>query len=270
MGASIGRALVARRACRRVLGVSRKRATLRAAMRLRAAHETLRDPAEACARADLVILATPARTIARLIPVAASVMKPGSLLTDVGSTKGEICRRAEGSLRRSGIRFIGGHPMAGQSGSGPLSSNPRLFSRRPYVITPTRTTRPGDVRLASELARAVGAVPLRLDPAAHDRAVALISHMPHVLAVALVLQAAASGTSLPLRLAAGSFKGATRVASSDTDMLLDILLTNRSATGRSLSAFRSLLRSFERAIQRGDESWLRRRLSHARRIRNRV
>ncbi len=267
MGASIGRALVSRRACRRVIGVSRKPATLAAARKLHSTHETTRDLADACGRADLVLLATPARTILRLIPSAAAAMRPGTLLVDVGSTKGAICRRAATALKRTGVRFVGGHPMSGQSGSGPRSSDPFLFEGRPFVIMPVRGTRASDLRLAAELASAVGAVPTRVDPDAHDRAVSLISHLPHVIAVALVLQAAEAGSPVPLRLAAGSFKGATRVAASDIDMLLDILLTNAAATSDSISRFRKRLLAFERAIRSRKERWLRGRLTRARRIR---
>jgi prephenate dehydrogenase len=200
MGASIGRVLVARRSCRRVIGVSRKPRTRRVALRLRAAHEATGDFDAACARADLVLLATPARTILRQVQAAASVMKPGSLLIDVGSTKGAICRRAASALHNTGVRFVGGHPMAGHSGSGPLSSDPALFRNSPFVLSPVAGTRPADLRLAAELAAAVQARTILLDPDVHDRAVALSSHLPHVIAVALMLQAAGNASRLPLRL----------------------------------------------------------------------
>jgi prephenate dehydrogenase len=270
MGASIGRTLVARRACRRVIGVSRKARTRIAALRLRAAHEATRDFDAACARADIVLLATPARTILRQIPAAAAAMKPGALLVDVGSTKDVICRRAKESLQGTGIRFVGGHPMAGQSGSGPLSSDPSLFKGHPFVLSPVSGTTPADLRLATELATAVSAVPIRLNPGAHDRAVALISHLPHVIAVALMLQASGKSSRLPLRLAAGSFKGATRVAASDTDMLLDILLTNGRATGNAIAAFRKRLAALEKAIRKSDEPFLRRQLVRSRRLREKL
>jgi len=264
MGASIGRALVARRACRSVIGVARKRSTLLAAADLRAAHLVTDELAAACAEADLVILATPARTILRQIPAVAAAMKRGSLLVDVGSSKGTICRAAVKALRGTGIQFVGGHPMAGRTGSGPRSSDPGLFRGRPFVLCPVPGTSPASIGLASETATALQARPVRLDPVAHDRAVALASHLPHAIAVALVLLAAADRSGLALRLAAGSFAGATRVAASDTDMLLDILLTNSSETARSISSFRHVLSSLESAIRCRDEAVLRRLLSKAR------
>jgi prephenate dehydrogenase len=270
MGASIGRALVARRACRRVIGVARKARTRSEALRLGAVHEATRDFNAACSRADFVLLATPARTILRQIPAAAAAMKPGSLLVDVGSTKGVICRCAAASLRGTRVRFVGGHPMAGQSGSGPLSSDPALFKGRPFVLSPIAGTKPADLRLAAELASAVQAVQVRLDPDAHDRAEALVSHLPHVIAVALMLQASGKYSRRPLRLAAGSFLGATRVAASDTDMLLDILLTNNRATAKAISAFRKCLSTLEKAIRRSDEHILRRHLVHSRLLREKL
>jgi len=270
MGASIGRALIGRRACRRVIGVSRKTSTLRAALRLRAAHEVTRDLESACSRADIVLLATPARTILRLIQPAATSMKPGSLLIDVGSTKGIICRQAASIAQKTGVRFIGGHPMSGQSGSGPLSSDPGLFRGRPFVLSPVASSGPSDIALASRLARAVGAIPILIDPVVHDQIVARISHLPHVIAVALVLLAASSGNSLPFRLAAGSFKGATRVAAADTDMLTDILLTNSRATCSAIDDFRRILLRLEKLIRTMDERRLVKLLVAARSIRSRI
>lgn len=267
IGASIGRALVARRACRRVIGVSRRASTLRTALRLRAAHEACRDFASACARADLVVLATPARTILRQIPRVASSAKPGTLVMDVGSTKGEILRRASAALTHRGIPFVGGHPMAGRSGSGPSSSDPRLFAGHPFILAPAAGVPANAFRLAKELARAVDSRVLQLDPRAHDDAAALISHLPHVLAVSLMLAAAQDRSGLAFRLAAGSFRGATRVAASDTTMLLDILLTNRRAIGRSLARFLGVLKRTGRLIRQGRESALRRDLAAARHLR---
>ena len=267
MGASIGRAFVARRACRSVLGVARKKKTLLAAVDLHAAHFVTDKLSAACADADLVLLATPARTILRQLPVVAAAMKRGSVLIDVGSSKGAICRAAAKALHGAGVQFVGGHPMAGRSGCGPGSSDPDLFRGCPFVLCPIAGTRPDSLRLAAEVAAAVRARPVRLDPSAHDRAVSLVSHLPHVIAVALVLQAAGDRSGLALHLAAGSFLGATRVAATDTDMLLDILLTNSPEIVLSLVSFRRLLGMIESSIRRGDVAVLRRLLSKARSFR---
>jgi prephenate dehydrogenase len=270
IGGSIGRALVAGRACRRVIGVSRRPSTLRAALRLRAAHETTRDLAAACARADLVILATPVRTILRQIPAAARALRPGALLMDVGSAKAEVMRAAGRACRGRGAAFAGGHPMAGTEGSGIAASNPALFRGRPFVLTGTRALRPGHRRLLAALLRALGARPAPIDARDHDVAVARISHLPHVLAAALLETAAADRTGLAFRLAAGSFRSATRVAAADTDMLLDLLLANRGPVARSIGDFARRLRSFGGALRRGDATALRRRLAAARRRRTRL
>jgi prephenate dehydrogenase len=264
MGASIGRALIARRACRLVTGAARKASTRRTALRLRAAHRATDDLTEACDGADLVILATPARTILRQIYAAVAAMKPGSLLIDVGSSKGLICRTGSSAVRGTDIGFIGGHPMAGQSGSGPSSSDPGLFTGRPFVLCPAPGTRPSHKRMAAELVAAVRARSIVIDPSAHDRAVALISHLPHAIAVALIKLAADEPTRLPLRLAAGSFACATRVATSDTDMLLDLLLTNAQAVSKSIAEFQRILGSISGLIRRGQEAKLRRLLAKAR------
>jgi prephenate dehydrogenase len=266
IGASLGRALVARRACRRVLGVSRKPETIREALRLRAAHEASADFDGSCRKADLVLLATPIRTILRLIPRAASAMTPGSLLMDTGSTKRDILSAASACLPL-GVRFVGGHPMAGRSGSGPSTSDPRLFAGRPFVLTPGPQSGRRPDRLAVELASAVGAKPLTLSAAVHDDAVALISHLPHAIAVALVLEAKYDPGQWPLRLAAGSFMSATRVASTDTDMLLDIFMTNRTSIVRRIRQFRESLRRMETWIRLGKEKELETAIRKAREIR---
>lgn len=267
IGASIGRALVRRRACRRVIGVSRKPSTLRAARRLRAAHVVTRDVAAACAAADLVILAAPVRTILRLIPAAARTLRPGSLLLDVGSTKGAVLRVAARACRRRGIDFVGGHPMAGGTGSGPESSSPRLFQGRPFVLAPPPGARVPAQALA--LVRALGAYPVVLSASAHDAAVARVSHLPHLLALSL-MQEAAAGRGPALRLAAGSFRSATRVAASDPELVLDILLTNRRAIGGAADRFIGRLRRVARAVRGGNEAALRRWLVEARVLRRRL
>lgn len=270
IGASIGRALVGRRACRRVVGVSRRAATLRAARRVRAADIVSRDLAGACGRADIVILAAPVRTILRLLPAAARAMRPGSLLLDVGGTKGEILRRAAPACRGRGVDFIGGHPMAGGVGRGPLSSTPRLFNGRPFVLVPAQGTRPRARALAADLVRALRARPIALTAEDHDAAVALVSHLPHVLALGLMQEAAADRRRLALRLAAGSFRSATRVAAGDPDLLLDIFLTNRRALGRATERYLARVRRIARAVRAGDEGSLRRWLEAARRARVRL
>jgi prephenate dehydrogenase len=267
IGASIGRVLVARRACRRVIGVSRKASTLRDALQLRAAHEATRDLARACARADVVILATPVRTILRQIPSVSGFMKPGSLLMDVGSTKGEILRCADEHCGWRRIRFVGGHPMSGHSGSGPSSSDPALFDGHPFVLIPAPRAGSRTIRIAAELVHVLGARIVRMDADVHDGTVALISHLPHVIAIGLMLEAAAERPGSSFRLAAGSFRDATRVAASDTDMLLDIFLTNRRAIGKSILSFGKRLLKTGLDILTGDEKELRRTLALAGRLR---
>jgi prephenate dehydrogenase len=267
IGASLGRALVKRRLCRLVLGVSRRPGTIRRALRLRSAHRVTLDLHAACKQADIVMLAAPVRIILSLIPESASSMKPGSLLMDVGSTKTEIFKHATAACLKTGVQFIGGHPMAGHTGTGPSSSDPELFTGRPFILSPSPNARRSSIHLAVELARSIGAIPIRINAKQHDASVALISHLPHVIALALVLEAGIRSNQLALRLAAGSFLSATRVALSDSQMLLDIIMTNRKYILSSIRRFRASLDRLSSTIRRGDDQRMYQMILKARRIR---
>ncbi len=241
IGSSLAAALKRRRLAR-VIGISRRRATIREALRRR-----IIDATGDFDRADIVVLATPVRTLmSQLRPIAAR-MKPGAILTDVGSTKEAIVRAARG------LRFVPGHPMAGSERAGIAGCDPDLFVGRPWVLLPG----PGRDEIA-RLVRGVGAKPAFLESAAeHDRIVAECSHLPHLMAYALM------GLGADPRYTGGSFRDATRVAISDIDMVLDFLVTNRHLKG--------VVRRFARELMRlagADEAALRKALvrAHDRRI----
>ncbi len=205
IGASLAAALKKRRLAR-VVGISRRPATVREALQRR-----LIDEAGDVDTADVVVLATPVRTLISQLKPAARRMKRGAILTDVGSTKEAIVHAAKG------LRFVPGHPMAGSEKAGIAGCDPDLFVGRPWVLLPG----PGRDVIA-RLVRGVGAKPVFLASAAeHDRIVAECSHLPHLMAYALM------GLGADLRYTGGSFRDATRVALSDVEMVLDFLLTNR-------------------------------------------
>jgi prephenate dehydrogenase len=190
-------------------------------------------PAAAIEDADLVILAGPAPvTITHLDDLAGpwrSALAPDAVITDVASTKSLICARAE----THGLRFVGGHPMAGRESSGYDAAQPDLFDDRPWVVVPTRDDRA--VGRVEELVRAVGARPVRLGAAEHDEAVAAISHLPLVVAAALVESVAGrpdatrDGWDTASMLAATGWRDMTRLARGEVEMGSGILTTNRSA-----------------------------------------
>jgi prephenate dehydrogenase len=213
---------------------------LRQARRANAVAAGEATPERAAARADVVFLAAPPRANLSLLERLARVLARDTVLSDVGSVKRPIVRRA----RRLGLlAFVGGHPMAGAEGSGFAASTPDLFRGRHWILTPSRSA-PRSLGAVRSLVRAVGARPVVLSAAEHDRAVAFLSHAPQVAAWALLQ--AARGDAVAARclaLAGPGFRDMTRLARSPRPLWREILVQNRSevdraiaALGRSLSA----------------------------------
>lgn len=184
------------------------------------------DLAEAITPADLVVLATPVRTILALIPQVSSLLRPGTLLLDIGSTKTAIMT-AMASLP-PGVEGIGGHPLCGKEIAGLTAAQGDLYQGKVFVLTPRPQTSPAALTLAQGLVQAIGARPQVLTPEHHDRLVAAISHLPYLESAALAQIAAERATADPLVwwLAASGFRDTSRLAASDVTMMLDILLTN--------------------------------------------
>jgi prephenate dehydrogenase len=258
IGGSFAAALTKRRLAR-VIGVTRRPETARRALRMKILAEAGTD-LDALSAADVVVLATPVRTLLRQIPDVAARVRPGAILTDVGSTKAQIV----GALRRAATRVtvVAGHPMAGNERAGLDGCDERVFEQRPWVLI-------GDRRKAALLERLVAGVGARptwmKSPLDHDLQVARVSHIPYLLAYALL------GTPVDaIRVCGNSFRDATRVAASDPDMVLDFLLTNATPIRRSGRELKARLDELLRAIDRGDAAGLRRTLVRARLLRSQL
>ena len=188
--------------------------------------------AEAVAGADLIIFATPVRnTLTLLRELAILPLLPGCIITDVGSTKSEVCQVASDLLPPS-VHFIGGHPMAGSEKSGVKAANERLFDNAVFVLSPLEDTRDDVVQKMVAMVEQIQAQPLVLEADLHDRIVAAISHVPHIIAAQLVDQVAhlskhTERGELYTKLAAGGFRSVTRIASGSATMWRDIVLSNR-------------------------------------------
>ena len=262
IGGSLAAALT-RRGLARVIGITRRPATARRARRLGLLADASTNPEDA-AGADLVFLATPVRTLLRQVPDFARIAGPESILSDVGSTKAAVVR-AFRTLPSPRPTLIAGHPMAGNERAGLDGVDPGLFHGRPWVLIPVR---PADRRrgaLLERLIRGIGAKPHWMNsPEDHDYKVACVSHVPHLLAYALM------GTpEAAVRVCGNSFRDATRVAASDVDMVLDFLLTNGSlprASGDLIRRLKSLLG----ALSRRDISAVRALLGRARSRRTKI
>ena len=213
------------------------------------------DLREGVAEADVVILATPVRTIISMIHNRiGSYLRSNTLLIDIGSTKEDICT-AMGTLP-IGVQAVGGHPMTGKEQSGIEASDPALFRGRPFVLCPTRRTTPATRLRALALVEALEAVAIEMEAHRHDRLVAAISHLPYLLSAALVATVAEEGRSdeAVWQLAAGGFRDTSRLAASDLAMMSDILSTNTQAVATLLALFRMQLAMIEvRLISRDEQ-----------------
>ncbi|MCX6028752.1 MAG: prephenate dehydrogenase [Chloroflexi bacterium] len=245
----------------RITGVSRRAETLAAALASGAVDAVTSDLAAGVADADVVVLATPGRTILRQLPQVGRHAKTGALILDLGSTKAEIC--AAMADLPAGLQPVGGHPMCGKEIAGFAAAEAGLFRDRPFVLCPLPRTAAAALEQARLLACAVGARPIVLDPATHDRAAAAISHLPYAVSVALVNAVAAADDPLAWSLAASGFRDTSRLAASDVEMMLDILLTNREAVLDWLDAFAGQLAALRAALSAHDEDALRSQLTAA-------
>lgn len=258
MGASLGYDLRGR--VRRVTGVVRRPEAVAATEASGCVDEATVDARAAAAEADLVVLATPVRTILRQIEELGPLMQPGAVLIDMGSTKTAICR-AMAALPEH-VQPVGGHPMCGKEVAGLEAAEPGLYRGCTFVLCPLPRTASQALELAQALVARIHARPLILDPERHDQLVAAISHLPYLSASALVahVMSVAEEDERVWEVAASGFRDASRVAASDVRMMLDILLTNSSAVMNALDDFADQIAGLRRALAAGDEALLTRQL----------
>ena len=262
MGGSLAGALRGR--CREVVGVARRGETIELALARGLIDRGTTELSEGVGQADVVVLATPVRTIVRQIAEIGPLLPGGCLLMDLGSAKVPIV--AEMARLPEWVEPLGGHPMCGREVSGVEAAELTLYRGATFILTPLPRTSDAALALGCQLAEAVGSRPLIMDAERHDRLVAVVSHLPYLMASALVGTADAAAAFDPLvwQVAATGFNGCARLAGSDVVMMLDILLTNRQAVLRAVSDFQDKLGELARLVEAVDETELRARLSAAR------
>jgi len=236
----------------RVLGVGRNPASLERAVALGLIDEAV-SAENAAARADLVMLATPVGalgdTLRRMLPH----LRPGALLTDAGSTKSEVIAAARQALGGQIGCFVPGHPIAGAERTGPEAADPGLYRGRRVILTPLPENSAGDVARVARAWEACGARVSDMDADAHDRVLASVSHLPHLLSAVYMEQVARAGDArLRLDTAGSGFRDFTRIAAGSPEMWRDIFLSNREAMLQELAGLRAGLDRAERAIAEGD------------------
>ena len=260
IGGSIGLALKARKRAGRVIGVGRSPASLAEAKRLHAIDEASTDLAAAVAVADLVVVATGVASIPGILDQVDAAARPGTLVTDAGSTKARIVaawekgrslrgrRKSGSSLRGRQARFVGAHPVAGSHRRGPAAADPQLFQGRVTIVTPAAATPPADVEAITDFWSALGSTVATMTPRDHDRILAMTSHAPHVVAAAVA--AATPAEARPFT--AGGWRDTTRIAAGDPELWADILLDNAPAVARALSRIAGVTEKILDALESND------------------
>lgn len=252
LGGSLAKAARAHAIAREIVGIGRDEGRMRPAVTDGTLDGATTDLAAGLRGADRVVLAATVLANEQLLPALWQAAAAGAIVTDVGSTKRGIVAAAERLVPgRRDVLFVGSHPMAGSEKAGYAVSRADLFQGATVVVTPGESSTPAAVKSVSELWSAVGARVVTLEPEAHDRAVAAISHLPHMVAWALV-DAVARFEPDAFDVAARGFKDTTRIAASDPDVWREILLANRDAVTASVAAFRVALDDLERLVARGD------------------
>jgi prephenate dehydrogenase len=208
---------------------------------------------------DLAVVAAPVAALPAQVAAVLDASDNGTTVTDVGSTKGAVTGHVVDG------RFIGGHPVCGSEAHGPAHANGELFRGATWFLTPVAATDPERYRTLHSFVAALGAVPVAVDPSAHDRLVALTSHLPHALANVLLNQAGAARVDGHEALAAagGSLRDMTRVAGANPRIWVDIFLDNADALAVALAEHRRRIEQLERALADGDAGFLARWIAEA-------
>jgi prephenate dehydrogenase len=259
MGGSLAGALRGR--CRSVVGVTRREETIETALARGLMDRGTTDLARGVCEVDAVVLATPVRVILRQLAEIGPLLPEGCLLMDLGSTKAQIVARM--AQLPDHVQPLGGHPMCGREVSGIEAADPALYQGGTFILTPLPRTSEAALALGRALVEAVGACPLVLEPERQDYLVATVSHLPYLLACALVSTADATTSADPAawEIVAGGFRDTSRVAGSDVTMMVDILLTNRAEVLKALDVYQAQLHNLTRLVEAGDEDELRNVLS---------
>ncbi|MFQ5735433.1 MAG: prephenate dehydrogenase [Thermodesulfobacteriota bacterium] len=268
IGGSLAMVLRARSMAGAIVGVGRGLPNIEAAKRLGVVDSITRDAAEAVRDADLVVVAVPVMKIASTIRAAAPRLKPGCIVTDVGSVKGALIEEVE-PLMPPGVHFVPGHPIAGTEHSGVAAAFPGLFKGRKTILTPTGRTDAGALRAVREMWEAAGSEVVEMDAEEHDSILAAVSHLPHMIAYTLVNTVADmdQGGGV-LGYSAGGFRDFTRIASSSPEMWADICSMNGAQIVRVIEGFQRRLERLKHHIKIEDAEGLKTDFTRAKEVRD--
>jgi cyclohexadieny/prephenate dehydrogenase len=272
IGSSLARLMIRDKLAGKIVACARSKKTLDAVTRLKLADSVTDDPAVAVKEADLVVLATPLSANAEIGKRIAPALKPGAIVTDVGSVKQAVIKDLQPVLPK-GVHLVPGHPVAGTEFSGPEAGFAELFQDRWCILTPIPGGNEAAVEKVKRLWEAAGMKVVAMDAEHHDKVLAITSHLPHLIAYTIV--GTASGLEETLRsevikFSAGGFRDFTRIAASDPVMWRDVFLNNREAVLEMLQRFSEDLTALQRAIRHGEGKKLEEVFTRTRAIRKSI
>ncbi|MBI5419739.1 MAG: prephenate dehydrogenase [Deltaproteobacteria bacterium] len=265
IGGSLALALRGKRKGYEVWGCDRRKEYVRMALSdgaiARACTET------EIAACDIAVVCVPVLRSVELLRRIGGKMRPGAVLTDAGSVKAAVVRAGQAEVA-DGAEFVGGHPIAGTENSGYPAADGALFKGRTAILTPTKRNTEESVRRVERLWKAAGARVIRMDPSLHDHVFAYVSHLPHIVAYALVHSVSTLDSRVPLGYSAGGFRDFTRIASSNPEMWRDIVLQNGEEVLRAVGHYRKNLALLTRLIRQKDAAGLIAYFSRAKKTRD--
>jgi cyclohexadieny/prephenate dehydrogenase len=254
IGASMALAMKRAGLAGSIVACARKPATRKTALKLKIVDEVTADYAKAVKGADLIVIATPISTNGPIAKTIGPHLKPGAIVTDVGSVKQDVIAAVSPHIPK-GVHFVPAHPLAGTEHSGPEAGFAELFDNRWVVLTPLKRTAPKATAKIDAMWKRMGAKVDTMDPAHHDRVLAITSHLPHLIAYTIVGTATDLAGDLKqevIKYSASGFRDFTRIAASDPVMWRDVFLSNREAVLEILQRFTEDLTGLQKAIRKGD------------------
>ncbi len=272
IGSSLARVMIRDKLASKISACARSQKTLDAVKKLKLADSVTDDPAVAVKDADLVVLAVPLSANAGIGKRIAAALKPGAIVTDVGSVKQAVIRDLRPVLPK-GVHLVPGHPVAGTEFSGPESGFAELFQDRWCILTPIPGGDANAVEKVQKLWEKAGMKVVAMDAEHHDKVLAITSHLPHLIAYTIVGTAGGLEESLKsevIKFSAGGFRDFTRIASSDPIMWRDVFLNNREAVLEMLQRFSEDLTALQRAIRHGEGKKLEEVFTRTRAIRKSI
>jgi prephenate dehydrogenase len=269
IGGSFALALKQAKACKHVAGVGRSAANLKLALERGIIDSIEGDPARAAEDADLIFISAPVGQFGTIFQKIGDSLKPGAILTDAGSTKRDVIEAARQALKKKAAQFVPAHPIAGAEKSGAAAASAELFRGKRVVITPLAENSEEAVDKVNQAWSTCGARTSRMTPEQHDAVFAAVSHLPHLLAYALVHDVSSRKNAAELfAFAAGGFRDFTRIASSHPEMWRDIAIANADQLGAELTRFGKKLAAMKKLLAARDEKALEKLFAEARSARD--